>query len=166
MKTMKRMVVLALVGLSVAVGGAQVARAVDAKVYPGALCVPAAAWNQSLSRGQSTGTMTVINFQKEIWCPIIGDNENSSLGLSKIKVYMLESSSTAAGDNPNTVCTVYSDSALDGLPSDSAQMTASSGIVTLSTTMTSKPPVAPARYVMKCVLTAGSTLHEYEIEEK
>lgn len=158
-----------LSALALGVFGAQSARASDAKVYPGALCVPNGAWNVgTYSRGGGAATATYVT---NLWCPIIGDNENASTsaGLQSVKILVLEGAGTSQGDPANTVCTIYSYGMLGQAPYDSAAKTAASGQNTLTTALTKTTnPTAPAypRYALNCSLTGQSTLSEYEIEEK
>jgi hypothetical protein len=149
--------------------GARAARASDAKVYPGALCVPNGAWNvMTFGRGSGAATATYVT---NLWCPIIGDNENASTsaGLQSVKIFVLEGAGSSAGDPANTVCTIYSYGLLGQTPYDSASKTAATGQNTLTTALTKTTnPTAPAypRYALNCSLTGQSTLAEYEIEEK
>jgi hypothetical protein len=176
MKISMKLAKVAQVGLlsALALGAvaldARSARASDAKVYPGALCVPNGAWN-SATIGRGSGAVTAT-YLTHLWCPIIGDNESSSTsaGIKSSKILILEGSGTSQGDPANTVCTLYSYGQLGQLPYDSSgQLTTSTGQNTLTPTLTKTTnPTAPAypRYALACSLTGQSTLSEYEIEEK
>jgi hypothetical protein len=169
MSKLAQAALLSVLALGAGALGARTARAADAKVYPGALCVPNGAWNvATFSRGGGAATATYVS---NLWCPIIGDNENASTsaGLQSVKIYVFEGAGTSQGDPANTVCTIYSYGMLGQTPYDSSSKTAATGQNTLTTALTKTTnPTAPAypRYALNCSLTGQSSLNEYEIEEK
>jgi hypothetical protein len=165
-RTMK-LVGLGVLTLATAVAGARVARADDAKLYPGAICAPAA-WNAPISRDNTIGAVTV-DHQSDLWCPLLGDSEGTYAGMTAV-VSVGESFGTFPGDTVSyTTCTLSSFGLLDGTPYDSSTKSVTvegqSTMATLSLTKNTAPVPVHARYILHCTLTGGSSIYQYSVDE-
>jgi hypothetical protein len=166
-RTMK-LVGLGVLTLAAVAAAARVARAEDAKLFPGAICAPAA-WNAHISRDNTTGAVTV-DHQSDLWCPLLGDSETTYAGMTAV-VSVGESFGTFPGDTVSrTTCTLSSFGLLDGTPYDSSTKSMAadgqSTMPTLSLTKTTAPVPVNARYILHCTLTGGSSLYQYSVVEK
>lgn len=132
----------------------------DAKVYGGGLCVTDS-WPGNIVRTMA-GRLT-SNVQNHVQCPIIADSEmNPSQGLDIVRVYIVEGNST-----PHSTCRVSLISATTGLEMTGVTMPAitAAGNQTKAWSLPGTGPQYP-RYLLQCTLSAGSSLNEYEIQEK
>jgi hypothetical protein len=139
----------------------------DGKVYPGAMC-SGTPLNVSSLNHTATGELknTSSSLTRTTHCPIMTDTYNSKNGAIG-RFYVRESNATTA----RTSCTLKSFS-WTGTEYNSVTDTANepaSGNSGLNQVLDfTLPAVAasPMLYTLSCSLSAGSTLYEYEIQEK